>query len=158
MGVPRTRKVELRACPISSASICRVEQALIFCFGRQLWRRADALICRRCRTERRFRRPVLRLNTRDIRASAAIPDAGAIPPSAHAGAIHARASRLHQRVATLLGPSKRVVGRLPGRRNPHRPSRPASNLTREICAFVRTSLIHMSIKRFEVGGTESKFG
>jgi hypothetical protein len=38
----------LRACSTISASISRVEQALSLCFERQLWRRADALICRRC--------------------------------------------------------------------------------------------------------------
>jgi ribosomal protein L40E len=38
----------LWACSTISASFCCVEQALSLCFGRQLWRRADALICRRC--------------------------------------------------------------------------------------------------------------
>src|ERR1700744_4044349 len=38
----------LRACSKINESECTVEQALSFCFERQLCRRADALICRRC--------------------------------------------------------------------------------------------------------------
>jgi Uma2 family endonuclease len=38
----------LRAWPTITASFCGVDQALSLCFERQLRRRADALICRRC--------------------------------------------------------------------------------------------------------------
>ena len=42
----------LRACSKINESECTVEQALSFCFERQLCRRADALICRRCLTNK----------------------------------------------------------------------------------------------------------
>src|SRR6201988_2300833 len=45
LGVSRDA---LRACSKVNESECTVEQALSFCFERQLCRRADALICRRC--------------------------------------------------------------------------------------------------------------
>jgi hypothetical protein len=44
--------LRLRACSTISASFCCVEQALSHCFDRQLWRRADALIRRRCLRQR----------------------------------------------------------------------------------------------------------
>src|ERR1700752_4909495 len=45
LGVSRDA---LRACSKVNESECTVGQALSFCFDRQLCRRADALICRRC--------------------------------------------------------------------------------------------------------------
>jgi len=42
------RPLPLRACSKINESGFTVEQALSFCFERQLCRRADALICRRC--------------------------------------------------------------------------------------------------------------
>ncbi|HUB47713.1 MAG TPA: ABC transporter substrate-binding protein, partial [Acetobacteraceae bacterium] len=42
------RRTVLRACSKINESECTVEQALSFCFERQLCRRADALIGRRC--------------------------------------------------------------------------------------------------------------
>src|SRR5246127_3037177 len=47
---PHVRRASpsLRACSKINESECTVEQALSFCFERQLCRRADALICRRC--------------------------------------------------------------------------------------------------------------
>jgi hypothetical protein len=41
-------RADLWACSKINESECTVEQALSFCFERQLCRRADALICRRC--------------------------------------------------------------------------------------------------------------